>query len=178
MTAITPHDPGVLEDAEVRSPDAGAEPSRPAVQLTPEQHRQRRRLAGVGVVILAAIGFLVYKGLTSAAVYFKTTPEAVAQRTTLGNADFQLEGTVAAGSVHELPGGRVAFAVTGGGKRIAVVNSGSPPQLFKPGVPVVLVGHFVGATDGFSSSEILVKHSNVYIAAHPNRVRASDGSKQ
>ena len=68
--------------------------------LSPEQRRQRRRLGIVGVVILAAIGFLVYKGITSAIVFFKTANEAVAQRATLGNTVFQLEGTVVPGTVH------------------------------------------------------------------------------
>ena len=37
--------------------------------------------------------------------------------------------------------------------------------------------HFVGASNRFASDQILVKHSNVYIAAHPNRVRASNGTE-
>jgi len=57
-----------------------------------------------------------------------------------------------------------------------VTNTGSPPQLFQPGIPVIVVGHFVGASDRFVSDQILVKHSNSYIAAHPNRVKALNGT--
>src|ERR1039458_4093187 len=64
----------------------------------------RRRMWVVAVVILAAIGFLLFKGLTSAIVFFKTANEAVAQRATLGNSDFQLEGTVVHGSVRHVSG--------------------------------------------------------------------------
>jgi hypothetical protein len=39
-----------------------------------------------------------------------------------------------------------------------------------------VVGHFVGTTDRFASDQILVKHSNSYIAAHPNRVKALNGT--
>jgi cytochrome c-type biogenesis protein CcmE len=40
----------------------------------------------------------------------------------------------------------------------------------------VVVGHFVGASNLFSSDEIMVKHSAQYIADHPNRVKPSSGS--
>ncbi len=95
---------GTLED-EPSSGDAGTAPSaagRRPRPLSPEQRRQRRRLEVVGVVIVAAIGFLVFKGLTSAIVFFKTANEAVAQRATLGNSTFQLEGMVLPGTVRTL----------------------------------------------------------------------------
>jgi cytochrome c-type biogenesis protein CcmE len=133
----------------------------------------------VGVIIVAAIGFLVFKGLTSAIVFFKTANEAVAQRATLGDSTFQLEGMVLPGTVRTVrnrTGTTVAFVVESSGVKVAVTNTGSPPQLFQPGIPVIVVGHFVGATDRFASDQILVKHSNSYIAAHPNRVKALNGT--
>jgi cytochrome c-type biogenesis protein CcmE len=75
-------------------------------------------------------------------------------------------------------GTMVAFVVVSSGVKVAVTNSGSPPQLFQPGIPVIVVGHFVGATNRFASDEILVKHSNSYIAVHPNRVKGLNGSKR
>ena len=60
--------------------------------------------------------------------------------------------------------------------KVKVDNTGDPPQLFRPGLPVVVVGHFVGSSDVFASDEIMVKHSQSYMAAHPNRVKAADGS--
>ena len=137
---------------------------------------KRRRMWVVGAVILGAIGFLVFKGLTSAIVFFKTANEAVAQRAQLGNTDFQMEGTVVDGSVRHLGGDLYRFAVESTGVTVDVQNSGDPPQMFKPGLPVVVVGHFVGSSNLFSSSEIMVKHSAAYIAAHPNRVKPASGS--
>jgi cytochrome c-type biogenesis protein CcmE len=132
--------------------------------------RTSRRLAAVGVVLLAAIGFLLYKGLTSALVYFKTANEAIADRAQLGNSTFQLEGVVLKGTVKQLGGGRVGFTVAAGGAAIPVVNDGEPPQLFRAGIAVVVVGHFVGSSNDFASDQVLVKHSQQYIAAHPSRV--------
>jgi cytochrome c-type biogenesis protein CcmE len=135
--------------------------------------RTSRRLAVAGLVIVFALGFLVYKGLTSAIVFFRTADEAIAQRAELGNSVFQLEGTVVRGTVQRVGAGEVSFEIRQSGATIHVDNSGYPPQMFRPGLPVVVVGHFVGTTDRFSSDEIMVKHSQQYIAAHPNRVRAS-----
>jgi cytochrome c-type biogenesis protein CcmE len=169
---------------EISSGDAGSAPPGPAREkkvLTFEQRRQRRRLAVVGVVIVAAIGFLIFKGITSAIVFFKTANEAVAQRSALGDSTFQLEGMVLPGTVRTVrdsSGTTVAFVVESSGVKVAVTNTGSPPQLFQPGIPVIVVGHFVGASDRFASDEILVKHSNSYIAAHPDRVKALNGTRR
>ena len=121
-------------------------------------------------------GFLLYKGVTSAVVYFKTAQQAVLERATLGNSTFQIEGDVVPGSrrVGSDPS-EFSFAISSGAVKVEVHNTGVPPQLFGPGVPVVLVGHFVGATDTFASDQILIKHSNSYIAAHPARVRGPNG---
>jgi len=138
--------------------------------------RTRRRLVVVGVVLAAAIGFLLFKTLSSAIVYFKTAQEAVANRASLGNSTFQMEGVVVPHSIHHASGGVLDFVISSGTARVPVENEGAPPQLFQPNIAVVLVGHFVGSSDLFSSDQILVKHSNAYIAAHPNRVRSPDGS--
>jgi cytochrome c-type biogenesis protein CcmE len=126
----------------------------------------------VAVVILAAIGFILYKGLTSALVYFETASQAVAHRGQLANSTFQIEGVVVPGTLHALGPTALDFAISSGKVTVPVVDHGQAPPLFQACVPVVLVGHFVGATDSFSSDQIIIKHSNSYVAAHPGRVRA------
>lgn len=140
----------------------------------PRAHRRLRFLV-VGAVILGAVVFLLYQGLSNSIQYFLTANQAVAQRARLGSQTFRLEGTVVAGTVHRVPGG-VDFRVASGTAKVAVTEQGSPPELFRAGVPVVLVGHFQGR--GFVSDQIMVKHSASYVARHPNRVRASDGSSR
>lgn len=140
----------------------------------PRAHR-RLRFWIVGAVILGAVGFLLYQGLSNSIQYFLTANQAVAQRARLGSQTFRLEGTVVRGTVHRVPGG-VDFRVESGTAKVSVSDQGSPPELFRAGVPVVLVGHFQG--QGFFSDQIMVKHSASYIAQHPNRVRASDGSSR
>ncbi|HVB00416.1 MAG TPA: cytochrome c maturation protein CcmE [Acidimicrobiales bacterium] len=137
----------------------------------------RRRLRLVFFVIALAIGFLLYKTLSGAVTYFKTVDQALSSRNILGDADFQLEGVVLAHSISRPNPTTVDFVIGGSAhNKISVTNSGEPPELFQANVPVVLVGHFVGTSDRFQSDQILVKHSNSYIAAHPGRVRAPNGS--
>ncbi|MFN2608495.1 MAG: cytochrome c maturation protein CcmE [Acidimicrobiales bacterium] len=129
--------------------------------------RQRRRLWLAGAVVAVALGFILFQGLGNATVYFRTADEAVAQRQSLGTRRFRIEGTVVDGSVAE-SAGNVAFRIESKGVQVPVLHQGDPPQLFKPGIPVVLEGHFSGAT--FDSDRILVKHSETYVAQHPERV--------
>ncbi|HXW34168.1 MAG TPA: cytochrome c maturation protein CcmE [Acidimicrobiales bacterium] len=130
-------------------------------------------MAAFGVVLVAAVAFLLAKGLGSSLDYFETVDQAVAQHAMLEGKTFRLEGLVLPGTVHQVPGG-VSFVAGGSKHKIDVVNHGSPPQLFQPDVPVVVVGHFSG--NGFVSDQIIIDHTAQYIAAHPQRVRAPNGS--
>ena len=132
--------------------------------------RSPRRLWIAGAVVLAALGFLVFKGLGNATVYFRTADEAVAQRESLGDRRFRIQGTVVAGTVQRA-GNDVGFAIESNGVRVPVVHEGDPPELFQPGIPVVLEGRFRGET--FSSDRILVKHSETYVTENPERVTTS-----
>ncbi len=120
-----------------------------------------------GLVVVVALGFLLFRGLGEATVYFRTADEAVAQRESLGSRRFRIEGTVVPGSVQSSKSD-VTFRIAGRTTQVAVVHEGDPPELFKPGVPVVLEGHFSG--DHFASDRIMVKHSESYVAEHPERV--------
>ena len=128
----------------------------------------RRRLWIVLVVIAGAIGFLLWKGLGDATVYFRTADEAVEQRAELGSRRFRVEGEVVAGSVRAVGDG-VTFKIEENGARITVDHRGDPPELFRPGIPVVLEGRFEGRR--FASDRILVKHTNEYRDKRPDRVK-------
>ncbi len=142
-------------------------------QLTRATHRMR--YAVVGIVIAGSLAFLMVKGLGTSLNFYLPADQAVQQEASLGGRTFNLEGTVRAGSVHPTPDG-VDFVVTAGATEVRVENTGSPPGLLQPGIPVIAVGHFAGST--FVSDQILVKHSSTYIAQHPDRVAAPNGSKR
>lgn len=128
----------------------------------------RRRQAVAGCVILAAVGFVAFQGLTNAEQYFLTAKQAVAQRARLGTKPFRIEGTVE----HDVRqvGRTIRFDIYADGVSVPVDSTGSPPQLFRPGIPVVLDGHWQGSD--FASDQIMVKHSASYKAAHPGRMKS------
>jgi cytochrome c-type biogenesis protein CcmE len=127
----------------------------------------RTRLWIAGAVVLAALGFLIFQGLGNATLYFRTADEAVAQRAELGDRRFRIEGDVVDGSVRQV-GDDVSFTLTKNEVQVPVRHKGDPPELFRPGIPVVLEGRFQG--DFFSSDRIMVKHSETYVAKNPERV--------
>jgi cytochrome c-type biogenesis protein CcmE len=149
--------------------DAPVAPVRPPV-------RARGRFALVCCLLAAGVGVLLYKGLLSSLDYFDTVDQALDHRAQLGTGDLRLEGLVDAGTIVATSSG-TTFAISGAdGRRVEVVNVGTPPQLFKAGIPVVVVGHFTTTTSStFDSNQIMVRHTATYVAAHPDRVRGTDG---
>lgn len=136
---------------------------------TRPRSRPQLRLWLAGGVVVVAIGYLVVEGLGNATVYFKTADEAVAARHQLGTRRFRIEGTVVDGSVLALGADRVGFTIESKGTDVKVVHTGSPPELFRAKLPVVLEGRFDG--DVYRSDRIMVKHTASYISRHPERVR-------
>lgn len=138
-----------------------------------ERTTHRLRYIVVGAVLAGAFAFLLAKGIGTALNFYVTANQAVRQKASLGTRTFNLEGVVEPGSIRATPRG-VDFTVGSHGVTVPVVNSGSPPQLFQQNIPVIAVGHFAGNT--FVSNQILVKHTSTYIAAHPGRVTAPNGT--
>ncbi len=137
--------------------------------------RMRRRivtLLPVAIVVVALVAVL-YKGLSSALVYFYTAQQAVAMRSTLGSSTFRMEGVVVPGTIVSTVNG-VNFSIRFNHTVVQVIEVGSPPQLFQPKIPVVVVGHFAGKR--FFSDQIMVKHSANYVAAHPGRISHAGGT--
>jgi cytochrome c-type biogenesis protein CcmE len=169
VTTAPPRPPAGRDDAPLAVPPSGP----PAPK---KGSRLRARYVVVGAVLVGALIFLLVKGLSSALDFYLPANQAVQQEATLGDSTFNIEGLVEPGSVHSTPVG-VDFVVTAGSARVQVDNTGSPPQLFQANIPVIAVGHF-DAGKTFVSDQILVKHTASYIAAHPGRVTAPNGTKR
>jgi cytochrome c-type biogenesis protein CcmE len=119
----------------------------------------RGRFVVLGLACVAALGFLLWKGLTDSAVYYRTVTESV-ERLEAGEAErFRMAGDVVDGSVDPTDGG-VEFRITDGTTVARVSHRGDPPELFDSGVPVVVEGRWDG--DVFRSDRILIRHDNEY----------------
>ena len=92
----------------------------------------------------AAFAFLLVKGLGSSLNYFETVDQALPTRPRSGPQTFRLEGLVVPGIGAPHRRGRRLRGRRVTRHAVAVVNTGNPPQLFQPDIPVVVVGHFSG----------------------------------
>jgi cytochrome c-type biogenesis protein CcmE len=119
-------------------------------------------------IIGGALIFLLLEGLNNATIYFKTADQAVADRAALGTRPFRIEGTVEP-DVRQV-GTTTQFSIVANNVVVRVVDSKQPPSLFKPGIPVVLEGHWQG--DVYASDQIMVKHTASYVEAHPDRLKS------
>jgi len=131
----------------------------PPIEARPKPKPKRLRYLVAGGLCVGAVAFLLVGGLARNIVYFRTTSEAVKTRTDQGAHRFRLMGAVVTGSQQPTTDG-VAFDVTDGVERVRVVHHGSPPELFKDGVPVVCEGHWQGEV--FDSDRIMIKHGADY----------------
>ncbi len=137
----------------------------------------RRRTIGVLVVLVIAILALLSQGLLHSLNYFDTVDQVFVSRAQIGTTTIRLEGVVKPHTITRTSKG-ASFWMTGtGANEVYVISSGTPPQLFQADIPVVVEGHFTTShSTTFDGTQILVKHSATYIAQHPKRVKAPNGS--
>lgn len=134
----------------------------------------RLRLGIVLALVAGAAAFLLVKGLGDATVFFKNADEAVADRDDLGTKRFRLQGTVVPDSV-ETAGDAVEFDVEFHCDVVHVRHEGDPPELFKPGIPVVLEGHFAAPpSDVYESDKIFVRHTSEYRVEEKDRLELAE----
>jgi cytochrome c-type biogenesis protein CcmE len=123
--------------------------------------------------VLVGVGVVAYQGLTSASLYFYNADEAVELRSE-HTKRIRVQGTVQ--DDVETTARGVTFSIAFNGVEMPVEHDGDPPELFEPGLPVVLEGHWASSGEAFLSDEILVKHDEQYEAENGDRIEdAEDG---
>ncbi len=128
-----------------------------------ESRRRSWRALIAAAVCLIAVGALLFGALQSNIVYYRTVPEALAfAKKSDHGGRFRLGGVVVKGSVDERNNEREAFSLTDGTKTIAVLNDGSPPDLFREGESVLCEGSFDAAGKVFLSDKITIRHGSEY----------------
>ena len=155
----------------VSAPSAtGSDPAgEPVAGARPTRGSRGARVRGLllAAVVLGALGFVVLRGLGNATLFFYNADEALAQRQELGRDRIRLQGNVLDGTI-ERSNGLANFVVSFAGADVDVAHQGEIPQLFQPGIPVVLEGRWEGNV--FASDRMLVKHSEVYVEQNADRV--------
>jgi cytochrome c-type biogenesis protein CcmE len=125
---------------------------------------KRTKLLAGGAVIAAALGYMIYAGVTQSAVYFVTPSEI--QAAPVAGKPYRLGGLVTRGSVKWEPRTLdLTFTLTDGKATVPVRHKGTAPDLFGEGRGAVVEGSW--SPEGyFKASLILAKHSEEYKAPH------------
>ena len=125
--------------------------------------RRHKFIAG-GLVIVAAIAYLIWSGVSQSVVYFVTPSELLAAP--VASKTYRLGGLVQPGSLKWEPKSLdLSFTLSDGKASVPVRHKGAPPDLFAEGRGAVVEGSWTN--DGyFKASLILAKHSEEYKAPH------------
>ncbi|HJX12791.1 MAG TPA: cytochrome c maturation protein CcmE [Dehalococcoidales bacterium] len=132
--------------------------------------KNRKFLIG-GIIVVAAIGYLSFMGLSSAATYYYEVNEVLAQADSLQGENVRVHGSVEAGSiVSEAQNTRLKFTLkdyeTEGS--LPVVYAGVVPDTFKDDAEVVVEGR-LEAGGVFRAHTLLAKCPSKYEAAEEGR---------
>jgi cytochrome c-type biogenesis protein CcmE len=124
--------------------------------------RARARFIVAALVILAAVGYMMYAAIQSGSEYFTTTSEIAAMGTKAVGQQMKIGGQVVDGSVKQERGSdTIAFVITDGTKELPVTFTGIIPDAFQPGAGVILEGKL--AADGqFQANTMLAKCASKY----------------
>jgi len=134
-----------------------------STMTTTEQTRRQTRRFMIGAIFVAAIGFAIIAAsrINRNLVYYWTPTDLQAAGDKAYGATIRLGGQVAPGSLKTTAGSALDFDVTDKKKIVHVRSSGSPPQMFREGIGVVVEGTM---TRGgyFKSDRLMVSHNNEY----------------
>jgi cytochrome c-type biogenesis protein CcmE len=120
--------------------------------------KRHARFVIPALIVVAALGGLLFFFIEDALVYFRT-PTDVVEETAADGSRMRLGGQVEVGSVVENTAG-VDFVVTDGANAVEVSHTGSPAQLFAEGRGIVVEGTWDGAR--FHSDTMIIKHDEQY----------------
>lgn len=116
------------------------------------------------VIVVATFGWLLYGGLNKNVVFFLTPTELISKGADGYNVPVRLGGLVKPGTVKwDEKTLHLQFEVTDDTSTMLVHETGAPPQMFQPGMGVVVDGKY-SRSGVFEATGLMVKHSNAY---HP-----------
>ncbi len=119
-----------------------------------------------GLAILGAVIYLIYANTQANAAFYLTVSE-LKGCTTCAAQSVRVAGVVQAGSVvNNEQNQQISFVIAESGQSLPVVYSGIVPDIFGPGITVVVEGHYTG-TGPFQAQTLLTKCPSKFQAATP-----------
>lgn len=140
----------------------------------PSSRARNGRVLIAALVVVAAIGYLMYNGFQSASVYYLTVSELKANGsgpTGLFAPAVRVSGIVQEGSIQRSEtDSTIRFTVADSGGSLPVVYQGMVPDIFGPGIQVVVEGHYRNGE--FEATNLLAKCPSKFTAAVPTPITA------
>ena len=116
--------------------------------------KNRRFLMG-GIIILAALSYVIYGGMQQALVYFVTPSELKAKERSSADKFWRMGGMVVKGSLQQdVKNLTYHFELTDGASTFPIFFRGVPPDLFRDGTGAVVEGR-IGKDGVFQASTIM-----------------------
>ena len=123
---------------------------------------KRRRFIIGGLIILAALSYIIYGGMQQAMVYFVTPSELKAKESASNDKFLRMGGMVVKGSLQkDVKNLTYRFDLTDGNVSFPVYFRGVPPDLFTEGKGAVVEGR-IGRDGVFQATTIMAKHAEEY----------------
>lgn len=120
----------------------------------------------VGMIVLGAVIYLVYANTQANAVYYMTVPE-LKHCTTCTTQAVRVAGFVQAGSIQRNDQTQsMSFVIEDSHQTLRVAYTGVVPDIFRPGIQVVVEGHYAGQGP-FQAQTLLAKCPSKFQAATP-----------
>ena len=125
-----------------------------------------------GSLILGAISYLMFSGMSDTMMYYYTVPETLAKAEQVQGRGIRVSGYVFPGSITRDPGrSRVQFLVCDDqrNQRIPVIYEGIIPDTFKDEAEVVVQGMYSSQEDLFRATILLAKCPSKYEATREKK---------
>lgn len=119
-----------------------------------------------GIAILGAVFYLIYANTQANAVYYMTVAEL--KHCTICTAQsVRVAGVVQAGSiVRDDQKQLISFVINDGKQSLPVAYTGVVPDIFRPGIQVVVEGHY-SSQGAFQAQTLLAKCPSKFQSATP-----------
>jgi cytochrome c-type biogenesis protein CcmE len=114
------------------------------------------------VVIVAAVAYLMFSGTTETTVYYLTIPEVHKRFATLQGEPIRISGEVTNDPIQwDVRNLSLAFVISEGKERLPVRYKGVKPDMFQPGVKVIVEGR-LGADGVLVASNLMTSCPSKY----------------